>query len=191
MPLNAEERRRVCRQNAQRSTGPKTIAGKFKSSLNATTHGLSGQSLNLFCGDIRALRDKLDYWVEFYKPSDPDERTLIERAVLASTQRCRCIAAAHAHVVESVDPADAIAAILGCVNPAEAGEKPRANGRAASVLALYRRYEQMHRKAFHCACGALLASRADAVTTAPEPGLPEAADSSGEDERGSRQFGYY
>jgi len=191
MALTAEERRRVCRQNAQRSTGPKTIAGKIKSSSNATTHGLSGQSLSLFGGDTVALRDKLEYWVEFYKPSGPQERALIERAVLASTQECRCIATAHHHVLESGDPAEAVGAILGCEDPAQAGANPRGDVQGAPVLALYRRYEQRHRQEFHRTYCALLKSCAADVATAPVAGLPEAADCSGDGERGSGQLGYY
>jgi hypothetical protein len=33
----------ACRENAQLSTGPRTIAGKKRSSLNAFRHGLTGQ----------------------------------------------------------------------------------------------------------------------------------------------------
>ena len=186
-----EERRRVSRQNGQRSTGPKTIAGKIKSSANAITHGLSGQCLSLFGGDKVALWDKLEYWVEFYKPSGPQERDSIERAVLASTQECRCIAAAHLRVCESVDPAEAVAAILGCPHPAPAGADLQGDGKGDPVLVLFRRYERDHHKAFHNATSALLKSRGEALTTAPEPGLTETVDFSAEAEGGSSQFGYY
>ena len=71
----------------------------------------------MFRGDTRELRDKLDSWMQFYKPSGPAERALVERAVVALIQKRRCIAAARHHVLESVDPAEAVAAMLGCEDP--------------------------------------------------------------------------
>ena len=44
---------------------------------------------------------------------------------------------------------------------------------------------------FTAPVSALLKSRGEAVTTAPEPGLTETVDFSGEAEGGSSQFGYY
>jgi hypothetical protein len=166
MALDAEERRQICRQNARRSTGPKTVAGKIKSSSNATKHGLSVKTLRLFRGDSRELQEELDSWMEFYKPTGPDERALVERAVVALIQKQRCIAAARRHVLES-------------------GES------AAEALALYRRYEQMHRQEFHRASAALLARRAESAIAAPDAGCPGAADLSDDIARGLGQFGYY
>jgi hypothetical protein len=181
MVLDAEERRRINRQNGQRSTGPKTIAGKFRSSLNATTHGLSAQSAGCFGGNAPELRDELDCWIEFYKPTRLEESALIERAVVASIQQKRCIAAAHRHVLESRDSGEAVAAILGCGDAAQ----------GAPVLSLYLRYERMHRREFQRAFTALLPVREETTATAPAPGLADPAGPFGDDERGSRQVGYY
>jgi hypothetical protein len=191
MPLTAEERRQVCRQNGRRSTGPKTVAGKIKSSLNATTHGLSVKNLRMFRGNTRELQDKLDSWMQFYKPTGPAERALVERAVVALIQKRRCLAAARNHVLESVDPADAVAAMHGCEAPKQAGPDRQEDAPGTSVLALYRRYEQMHRQEFHSAFRALLKSRSEAVRPASERECPEAADIIDDGIRGFSQVGYY
>jgi hypothetical protein len=145
----------------------------------------------LFGGDTVALRDKLEYWLEFYKPSGQEERAWIERAVLASTQECRCLAAAHLRVSESVDPAEADAAILGCPDPGQAGANRPGERKGDPVLALFLRYARDHHKVFHNVFSALLDGRAEPVTTAVEPALGEAVEFSDEAEGGARQFGYY
>ena len=47
-PINrAIHRAAVNKANAQKSTGPRTAAGKQRSSLNALRHGLTGQTIVL------------------------------------------------------------------------------------------------------------------------------------------------
>jgi hypothetical protein len=45
----------VNKENAQHSTGPRTRAGKLRSSLNALTHGLTGRTVLLPSEDPAAL----------------------------------------------------------------------------------------------------------------------------------------
>ena len=48
------------RRNAQKSTGPRTEAGKKRSSLNAVTHGLRAETLVLLDEDPQVLEDRRD-----------------------------------------------------------------------------------------------------------------------------------
>src|SRR5262249_17760830 len=84
MARMTEHRRRINRQNAQKSTGPKTNAGKSISSLNATTHGLAGRTEAALGADAPLLGRRLAEWTEYYKPSSPAEQADVARAGLAS-----------------------------------------------------------------------------------------------------------
>src|SRR3954454_8218688 len=87
--LSKAERARINRNNAQKSTGPRTEAGKKSASLNSYKHGLCAKTLALPSEDAALLQEKLDHWVEHYEPATPGECELIEMAVSASVQRDR------------------------------------------------------------------------------------------------------
>src|SRR6267378_5095398 len=72
------------RENAQRSTGPRTPEGKSKSSKNALKHGLTAVELVLptesqeeFDEHAAELRDEHD-------PSTPTEHLLVDQLITAS-----------------------------------------------------------------------------------------------------------
>src|SRR3954452_9916948 len=88
-PLSPAKRARINRHNAQKSTGPRTEAGKKSASLNSHKHGLCAKSLALPSEDAALLEEKLRSWVEHYQPATPGECELIEMAVTASVQRDR------------------------------------------------------------------------------------------------------
>src|SRR3954447_5731673 len=90
MAISKEQRRRINRQNATLSTGPRTEAGKKISSRNSFKHGLRIETLALPDEDAFELRDRLDQWNDFYRPATPGEAELIDLAVFASVQRRRC-----------------------------------------------------------------------------------------------------
>src|SRR3954447_6668842 len=90
MAISKEQRRRINRQNATLSTGPRTEAGKKISSRNSFKHGLRIETLALPDEDAFELRDRLDQWNDFYQPATPGEAELIDLAVFASVQRRRC-----------------------------------------------------------------------------------------------------
>jgi hypothetical protein len=67
------------RRNAQSSTGPKTPAGKEKSSRNATTHGLLARDSIAYgeCpGDLQHLRQ---VYLDHYQPTTPAEEFLVHQ----------------------------------------------------------------------------------------------------------------
>src|SRR3954470_7906486 len=87
--LSKAERARINRDNAQKSTGPRTEAGKKSASLNSYKHGLCMNKLALPTEDAALLQEKLAWWNDHYQPETPGECELIEMAVTASVQRTR------------------------------------------------------------------------------------------------------
>src|SRR4051794_11618437 len=88
-PLSPAKRARINRNNARKSTGPRTEAGKRSASMNSYKHGLRAKSLALPTEDAALLQEKLAWWNGHYRPDTPGECELIEMAVTASVQRDR------------------------------------------------------------------------------------------------------
>src|SRR4051794_14679415 len=82
----SKERCDINRQNASHSTGPKTAAGKAKSSRNAVKHGLCAEKLALPNEDPAALAARAQEWTAHYKPRNPGEAYLVTTAVRATIQ---------------------------------------------------------------------------------------------------------
>ena len=83
-PDNLDQKERV-------ATGPRTEAGKLRSSLNALKHGLRAvKPENAVPDDMRKKYEKLraSYLAE-YKPSGPTETTLTDLVILAAWQLYR------------------------------------------------------------------------------------------------------
>jgi hypothetical protein len=66
------------RANAAHSTGPKTEAGKKRSSLNAYRHGLTGQTIILPAEDLAAYQAFTRTFFDRYKPVDTIEKQLVQ-----------------------------------------------------------------------------------------------------------------
>src|SRR5260370_26945489 len=66
------------RKNAAHSTGPKTEAGKKRSSLNAYRHGLTGQTIILTAEDLVAYQEVTRTFFDDYKPVGTLEKTLVQ-----------------------------------------------------------------------------------------------------------------
>jgi hypothetical protein len=71
------------RANAKRSTGPKTAAGKLRSSRNALKHGLSASGFLPMDDSARPLGYTIDRW-----PPDPIRDELTRAQTLISRVRC-------------------------------------------------------------------------------------------------------
>ncbi len=80
------DRAEINRRNAQKSTGPRTAAGKERSRFNAVKHGMTAKTLVLPGEDPEALQHRLDGWTESLKPRNDLEQYLVERAVRVSWQ---------------------------------------------------------------------------------------------------------
>ena len=68
----------VNRANALRSTGPRTPAGKQRSSLNALRHGLTAASPVLPSEDPAAYQRHCRQFLDEYKPATPTETQLVK-----------------------------------------------------------------------------------------------------------------
>jgi hypothetical protein len=146
-----EAQRRASRQNALSSTGPRTIAGKNISRLNGQTHGLASLTTAAVARKAPTLGARLAAWSLAYPPRSAAEHALMERAVVASVQRQRCVIACHTRLLVEVEKGDPVAAIVG-----------------DSEHALYFRYEQMHDQEMCRALGALLRRLKEPVAVAPD-----------------------
>jgi hypothetical protein len=71
-------RNRANRSNALRSTGPRTAAGKQRSSQNALTHGLTSQSPVLATEDPAAYQLHCRQFFDEYQPATPTETQLTQ-----------------------------------------------------------------------------------------------------------------
>src|SRR5579883_1143161 len=84
------DRRKINRQNAQKSTGPKTQEGKDRSRQNALKHGLRAEVIPLPDEDPAEIRARSDAWNDYYKPRTPAEQHLVNECVRATLFSDRC-----------------------------------------------------------------------------------------------------
>ena len=96
--MASEAQIRANLENAQKSTGPKTVEGKQRSSKNAMTHGIFRQ-IPILPGEDRenfsALADAIN---QTYKPQDAMEVILVERITVASFRQIRLREVEAAHI---------------------------------------------------------------------------------------------
>ncbi len=78
--------------NAQHSTGPKTEAGKRKSSLNALRHGLTGQTIVLPSDDLNAYQHHIQSFVAEYRPKGATESQLVQSLADTAWRQNRVVA---------------------------------------------------------------------------------------------------
>jgi hypothetical protein len=67
------------RANSQHSTGPKTEAGKWRSSLNALRHGLTGQIVVMPTEDLACYRSHVKSFTDEYQPKGATEAQLVQQ----------------------------------------------------------------------------------------------------------------
>jgi hypothetical protein len=91
----SEARLRANRLNAQKSTGPRTEAGKQRSSLNATRHGLTGQVLTLTAEGMNALQVLIGDFEKQYSPANTQEKHLVHMLAQLQYRLHRIMATEH------------------------------------------------------------------------------------------------
>ena len=77
-PAPAIDRTQINRANSQHSTGPRTEAGKQRSSLNALRHGLTAASPILPSEDPAAYESQRRQLIGEYQPATPTETQFVQ-----------------------------------------------------------------------------------------------------------------
>src|ERR1700720_4278420 len=88
----ATNRAAVNKANAQKSTGPRTAAGKQRSSLNALRHGLTGHTIVLPSEDQSAYQRHSHAFLDEYRPKGATETQLVQSLLDTSWQLNRASA---------------------------------------------------------------------------------------------------
>jgi hypothetical protein len=103
------------RQNARHSTGPTTAEGKQRSSLNATRHGFTGQSLVITEAEKEAYEAHVQGFYAEYSPACHLETNLLHQLAdlhwsiqQISVQQCNLIALMNAISVQLAPAGDAL-----------------------------------------------------------------------------------
>ena len=91
-------RTEINRANAQHSTGPKTAAGKQRSSLNALRHGLTGQLIVMPTEDLDQYQRHLKSFTDEYDPQGATEAHLVQ-ALADTAWRLNRVAALEANLL--------------------------------------------------------------------------------------------
>lgn len=102
----SDARLRANRENAQRSTGPRTPEGKERSRRNALKHGLAGLGAVMLPEDEEIYQERLREWIISLQPRDAVEDYLVSRAVVRSVQLDRGTRIENAYLVERIAQAD-------------------------------------------------------------------------------------
>ena len=87
MTLTKSESARI---NGAKSRGPKTSAGKAKSSRNAIKHGLFAQVIVLSNENAQAFDELTDDFIHRFEPRDGVELSIVEQMVAATWRLSRC-----------------------------------------------------------------------------------------------------
>lgn len=81
------------RNNARKSTGPRTPEGKSRTRFNRLEHGLRAEEVVLPGEDPAAFEAERRAWFDDWKPTSHTRAVLVERAAAASWRLRRCVRA--------------------------------------------------------------------------------------------------
>jgi hypothetical protein len=79
------------RENAKKSTGPRSDAGKERSRFNGLTHGMRAEAILLPGEDPEALDARREAWISELQPEGDVELGYLEAALIASWRVDRCL----------------------------------------------------------------------------------------------------
>jgi hypothetical protein len=80
-PITSAHRTAINRANSQHSTGPRTAAGKQRSSLNALRHGLTAASAVPPSEDPAAFEHHRRLFFDEYQPATPTETQFVQELI--------------------------------------------------------------------------------------------------------------
>jgi hypothetical protein len=102
--MASEAQIKANQENAQKSTGPTSIEGKKKSSMNAVTHGIFS-NIAILPGEDEAFIQRLrEDILATYQPQDTMERCLVDRIYIAMVRQVRLCEAEAAKLRMSMRP---------------------------------------------------------------------------------------
>jgi len=101
------ERRKANRENARRSTGPRTEAGKARSRANHVIHGLTGEGVALPIEDAAEVDRRFRALGDDLRPSGERGRILAHRAAYLAVRLDRCARYETATLAEAIRSAEA------------------------------------------------------------------------------------
>ena len=102
--MATEAQMRANQENAQKSTGPTSIEGKKKSSMNAVTHGIFSNIAILPGEDKTFMQNLRENILATYQPQDAMERCLVDRIYIAIVRQVRLCEAEAAKLRISMRP---------------------------------------------------------------------------------------
>jgi hypothetical protein len=102
--MATEAQIRANQENAQKSTGPTSIEGKKKSSLNAVTHGIFSNIAILPGEDESFVQNLREDILATYQPQDTMEWCLVDRIYIAMLRQVRLCQAEAAKLRMSMRP---------------------------------------------------------------------------------------
>ena len=102
---SSESRTLANRENAKKSTGPRTAEGKAISRRNALRHGMAGEGVVLLSADEAKLAERQVTWAEDFRPRTASEAYLVSLAALHSVKLDRCAAVESAGAVAAAERA--------------------------------------------------------------------------------------
>ena len=126
----SESRTLANRENAKKSTGPRTAEGKAIARRNALRHGMAGEGVVLLPADEAKLAERQVTWAEDFRPRTAAEAYLVSLAALHSVKLDRCAA---------VESAGAVAE----ARAAAEGFEPSRRARIAAIQAVIRQCDRI------------------------------------------------
>ena len=91
------------RLNAQKCTGPKTVQGKFKSSLNALRLGLYSHTFIIKTEDEQVFQNFSAGFIDEFKPQTPSELELLEQLIITAWRRHRLAGLINQRINNAID----------------------------------------------------------------------------------------
>ncbi len=86
----SDRKLRANRLNSEKSTGPKTDAGKVRSRANSVRHGLSGEGVVVTSEDAAAIARRTELWKVEYQLDSPTKEWEFEQLVVNSVRVDQC-----------------------------------------------------------------------------------------------------
>jgi len=102
--MTSEAQIKANQMNAKRSTGPTSIEGKRRSSMNAVTHGILTRITTLPGESDEFMENLRDDILNTYQPQDTLERCLVDRITIAMVRQIRLCEAEAAKLKLSMRP---------------------------------------------------------------------------------------